>query len=507
MSETIPAGALRRAMVAESAPGDLLRSPSFWASQKQLLAVLLCGLTIIVRLGPYTYQYADGWIIFTIGAQLLAVWGVMVAARGLAQLQVESAIVGEIEARGEAYLREIKAQSKFRVDLDKLEEDILPNNLSSPPPAMIRLFQHIIKEARDRKFDSSANVAQTYREEPLEDIFKLQNLQKIALWIGILGTFVGLLLAMRVENIGSLQGEQEFMHLLKEMFDNLFISFSASLAGLEAAVILGFLILILRKKQETYFQHMESAVVTMLSLARNASNKDAYLSEFSQLRHTLDEVSGRVLDQTREFSSGFADMREKIVSQTEQISAGIGALAAARTQFDGFLEQVSASQQEMIEDVKSVYDSISLRNVGKTLQESITEAGQHLAGTLDPHVGQMARQVAQFNTAVDALCAALREQTSAAANSFTRIEAKAAASNDALVEIGRQIQQSLASIEAGSAQKTSPDWADLSRKISRLNATLETAGSRSALRRLGYRLHDALTGLRGPARWFRRQGS
>lgn len=502
MSEKMTAR--RRAQVAEAAPGDLFKSPSFWLSQKKLLAVVLLGVAIIVRLAPYTYQFADGWVVFTVGAHLLALWGVLVVAKSLARLQVEDAILGEIEDRGGELLRGMKAQSKFRVDLDKLEEDVLPNNVSTPPPAMIRLFQHILKDARDRRFDSSAAVAQPYREEPLEDIFKLQNLQKIALWIGILGTFVGLLLAMRVENVGALQNESDFVGLLKEMFENLFVSFSASLAGLEAAVILGFLVLILRRKQQEYFQNMESAVGTMLSLARNADNKDAYLSDFRQLRETLGELSGRVLDQTREFSAGFTGTQQRIAEQTGQIGAGIGALTTARTQFDGFLEQVSASQQALIADVKSVYDSISLKNLGTTLQESIAEAGRGLTGTLDPQVGRLTAQVAKFNEAVDALSGALREQSSAASQSVARIEARAAAHDDELVKLGQQIQASLARIEAGVKQKSSPELDALSRGVERLSAALESGGRRLSVKRFGSRFRDSLTGFRWPTRWFRR---
>lgn len=504
MSE--PLTAARRARAAEAAPGDLFKSPAFWLSQKKLLAVVVLGVAIIVRLAPYTYVFADGWIVFTIGAHLLAAWGVIVVAKGLARLQVEVAILGEIEERGGALLREMKAQSRFRVELDKLEEDVLPNNVSTPPPAMIRLFQHIIKEARDRRFDSSATVAQPYREEPLEDIFKLQNLQKIALWVGILGTFVGLLLALRVENIGAFQDEKEFVLLLRQMFENLFVSFSASLAGLEAAVILGFLVLILRKKQEDYFQLMESAVVTMLSLARNADNKDVYLSEFRQLRHTLGELSGRVLDQTREFSEGFTGTQERLAAQTEQIGAGIGALATARTQFDGFLKEVSDSQRELISDVKGVYDSISLKNLGTTLQESIAEAGRHLTGTLDPQVGRLTTQVAQFNDAVAALSGTLREQSSAASQSVARIEAHAAARGDELVRLGRQIQESLNRIEAGLKQQAAPDLGALSRRVERLSAALERGGG-SRARRYGSRFREWLGSLRWPARWSRRQRS
>lgn len=495
MSEYVAAGRSKRAALAEAAPGAMLRSPSFWLGQRKLLAVILLGACIIARLAPYTYQFADGWIIFTVGAQLLAVWGVIVAAKGLARLQVESAIVGEIEARGENYLREVKAQSRLRVDLDKLEEDILPNNLSTPPPAMIRLFQHIFKEARDRKFESSVNVVQPYREEPLEDIFKLQNLQKIALWIGILGTFVGLLLAMRVENVGNLQGDEDFVRVLKEMFGNLFVSFSASLAGLEAAVILGFLVLILRKKQETYFQSMESAVVTMLSLARNAVNKDAYLAEFRQLRYTLDELSGRVFNQTEEYSAGLADLQEKIVRQTEHIRAGIDALAAARTQFDGFLGQVSASQRELIDDVKSVYDSISLKNVGTTLQESITAAGRHISDTLNPHVAQLSQHIAQFNGSLGGLTDTLRRQSAESSEAFRQAEARATANAHALKAVEEQIRAGFDAARAREARKEAPELSELSQRVARLTTALERRGTSSMFRRIRFRFRELFSNL------------
>jgi hypothetical protein len=61
---------------------------------------------------------------------------------------------------------------------------------------MIRLFQRICKEAKDRKFESSIYLVQPYREEFMERVHEITNLQRRALRLGIFGTFLGLILAI-----------------------------------------------------------------------------------------------------------------------------------------------------------------------------------------------------------------------------------------------------------------------------------------------------------------------
>src|SRR5262245_59917657 len=187
----------QRHQIAGALPKDVLQMPFFWRRQTAFLITVVLGAIAFRLLAPYTYSAARGWDVMVLAVQSLAVWGMAIAAKALAVLEVETSIVREIEWRGVEYLRDLKSGQRPRVDLDKLEQMILPVNPSTPPPAMVRLFQHICKEAKDRKFESSVSNMQLYREEPLEDLFKLQNLQKVALWLGILGTFIGLLVAMQ----------------------------------------------------------------------------------------------------------------------------------------------------------------------------------------------------------------------------------------------------------------------------------------------------------------------
>ena len=279
--------AARRRKIAESSPGSLLLRASFLFGQRDLWLTAAVGLVSFIILAPYTNDFDQGWVLLTIFIQLLAVWSAVITLKAIAKVEVESAIVGEVEARGSYYLRAIKSGLGERRTLEALEADVLPHNTGVPAPSMIRLFQNIFKEAKDRKFESSYNVIQPYREEVLEDIFRLQNIQKIALWLGILGTFIGLLRAIQVGDLSQIKENDNLVGIVTSMFDNLFISFSASLAGLEVAVIIGAFLLLLRRRHVAYFQNMETSVATMLSLARNATNKDDYFVEFSQLRASM----------------------------------------------------------------------------------------------------------------------------------------------------------------------------------------------------------------------------
>jgi methyl-accepting chemotaxis protein len=465
---------LRQAVAGASANLLLVR-PSFWWRQKAFLSITVFSLLSLYLLAPYTYAFAQGWVFLTIAVQFLALWGAITSAKSLARLEVESAIACEIEIRGTQYLRAIKAQQRARIDLIQMEETIPPNNPSTPPPAMIRLFQHICKEAKDRKFESSAMLTQPYREEPLEDIFRLQNLQKIALWLGILGTFVGLLLALQAGDLSASHSSDALLEIIRKMFDDLFISFSASLAGLEVAVILGFFLLVLRKKQEAYFKLMESAAVTMLSLARNSINKDDFITEFNQINTTVNDLSNRVREQTKDLANSLVGIQTQIKDQTDQIQTGITKLSGASLQFDGFLQQVSDAQKQFIDDVREVYAAISLKGLGVLLQESVIQTGKHITGTLGTNVNQISNQLIKFNSSIEVLRTSLQSQSNESAENAKLLARQI---HSSITEQAKVMKTLVESIREHKTRETSTshslqfDLQNLSHKIEDLNKAI-----------------------------------
>ncbi len=454
MSRSFSNNPTRRRRIASSSPQSLFWKGYFWRAQKDFWVIMGGSLVAFILLAPYTYNW-DVWVVLTIGVQALAFWGALITARAMTRIEVETAIVSEVEANGAAYLSAIKGNPESRVTLDQLEESILPHNATQPPLSMIRLFQHICKEARDRRFESSISLIEPYREEALEDVFRLQNIQKIALWLGILGTFIGLLGAIQAIDFSNESNDAFFAKIIQTMFENLFISFSASLAGLEVAIILGVLLLLLRRRQERYFQSMESAVVTMLSLARNALNKDDFFVEFSQVRQAMDGLKDEIYHQTRTLSGDMSAIQGGMGQQSAQIQNGIDKLIKTRAEFDAFLNQIGSRHQSLIDDVKSVYDAISLRNLGVTLEESIVQAGRHISDTLHPNVTQIGDQLATFNKALELLRHAIETQSKSTAEQVNRIQA----------EINRSERQTF--------QISLNDWNGLVQQLSRLNRTLE----------------------------------
>jgi biopolymer transport protein ExbB/TolQ len=397
--------------IAQSSPAGVLLRGSFWLSQGWFLLVCFGGAAAIILLVPYTYDNVKGFRYLTIMIHALAMWGAWLTIRSIAVLHVEMAILNVIDTRALNLLRSVKAKQIAPIDLDSLEARVLPDNKAMPVPAMIRLFQHICKEARDRKFDSSVNVLDSYREEPLEDLFRLQNLQKIALWLGILGTFIGLMLAIQSGNIKDVPTMADFAKIVQSMFADLYISFSASLAGLEVAVILGFFLLVLRKKQKLYFERMESAVLTMLSLARNSINRDDFLTEFSQVSTAMSQLTDSVSAQTTVLSNRLDGLQKQIIVQNEQITLGLQSLMNTGKEFDRFLTSMTDGQRQFIEDIRNVYDTVSLKRMGATLQQSIVNAGHHMAETIKPNVTLISDRLSSFNRLVTELNESFENQS------------------------------------------------------------------------------------------------
>lgn len=360
--------------LAALSPNRLLPRFTFWRNQKAFVFILLLSSVPIILLFPYTYPESEiPFAKLSILIHLLAPCGVWLTAKLLAKIQVENAIAMYVERQAANELSNIKSKRESRIDLDDIEEGLLPYN---PNASMIRLFQQILKEAKDRKFESSINIMQPYREECMGRILTLQIIQKIALQAGVLGTFIGLILALSQLNFSSNIIE---IADLKPLFGSLHISFGTSVAGLEVSLILSFLVMLVLRKQETYFQNMENSTVTMISLARNAINKDDFLAEFSQIGDAVNESN------------------RQVKRQTDEIRSGIGKLAEAKSDFEGFLSRLTQDQEKFIGEIKSLYDTLSPEKVGIELQNSLTNSVKSLSDTFNENVSSALGAFTQLN--------------------------------------------------------------------------------------------------------------
>jgi hypothetical protein len=478
-------------VVAESSPWRLLRRRWFWLSQRGFLAICLAGIIAVILLAPYTYQQTDEFAFLTVLIHGLALWGAFLTIRSIAELEVEVAILTVIETRASDLLRSLKAKQIASVELDSLEVRILPDNSTDPPPAMIRLFQHICKEAGDRKFESSVSVLEPYREEPLEELFKLQNLQKIALWLGILGTFIGLMIAIQVGRTDDID-VKVLPKMISEMFSGLYISFSASLAGLEVAVILGFFLLLLRSKQKSYFELMESSVTTMLSLARNALNRDDVIAEFGQVSTAMSQLTDSVSTQTTVISNRLDDLQKQIIRQNAQITQGLEKLMSTGKAFDGFLTKMTDGQRQFIDDVRAVYDAVALKKLGTTMQDTIGHAAKYLSETIKPNVLLVSDQLVEFNRSVTTLNGTLKTNTQEVSENLQKLESEVKRQSSNGVNSMQSIQKQLSAqmtqnlnappLTKSDAQEIYKSVLSLNHKLDVLNQSVDVLNRSDATR-------------------------
>jgi hypothetical protein len=404
---------LGRRRVSEFSPNRLIKNPLFWIrTQKDFLIILFASLVVIALFFRYTYSGFGSYLsslsnVFNLCIHLIGIWGVIVAAKAIATVEVERAIANDIRKNGEDGIRR-----KSNISLSKLEENYLPNNETEPALAMPRLFRHICQEAVNLKFESSIVVVEPYRDESLESLFTITNIQKIALRAGILGTFIGLLEAiMQLTKLDSIQNP---IDAISNLSNALFISFSTSVAGLEVAIVLGFLLMILRKRQADYFRDMEGSVEVILILARNADNDDQsrILGELAKVESVVEKLGQRFYENTQEIQRSIAAVLDRINAQTTEIQSGVQQLRQTKADFDQFIDEVGETQNRFIGEVQGVYNELSLKSFRDDLKDSIIFAGRTVSGRLGETEEIIKTQTAQVNEGINALLEARVKFTS-----------------------------------------------------------------------------------------------
>ena len=369
--------------MATSSPSRLpLTSLYFWfVDNIALIITLVISGVAFYYLFQLTYPKSDELLAYlSIIIHLFALWGIVVSVLVIARIQVEHAFAIRVDEIASQELREIKSGTKDRIVLEKVGT-LLPSN-PNPKLAMPRLFQHIIGEARDHRFESSNTAMQPYREEAIGDIFKLQNIQKIALQLGILGTFIGLILALSQLSPDSSSAMLE----LKPLFDSLHISFSTSVAGLEVAAILGLLIMVVRQKQEAYFQSMESATDAMISLAQNAINEDNFFTGFKQVENAVNQLTDRIFAQTQQIDVQTTEMRQGILKLAETKAQFNEFLDKIQQSQQHFVQQIHQSQQHFVQEMMNVYKAFSPEVITTQLQQGLDNAVNNISNTFNENL-------------------------------------------------------------------------------------------------------------------------
>ena len=291
-------------------------------TNKGIIILLVFSLTSLFFLKSYLFNSIEGVILtfVAVGFFLVGFYQTIVE---LAKLEIEIALINIIRKNGEEYLK----PSEGMIPLEKLFDRLSVKNHSKP--AINRLTLHIVGEAQMNKYDYGTNLLLPFKDEAIDIIFSLQNYQKLVLWVGIGGTFIGILQAMKASDFKKLLesgNATEFAKIIPLMFDGLVIAFSASLAGLFAAVIIGGLISIIRKRQQFYFHQMENVVNIIINSAIKCRYENIYRLEVESLREDLnssERLTKELQKETTELQGSIVKFQEKIIEQNKEVKISI----------------------------------------------------------------------------------------------------------------------------------------------------------------------------------------
>lgn len=391
-------------LAAKTAPDDVHKISGFWKNNRNFRVAVIVSTLIFIVTAPYTLVWSF-WTILSIAAIYLGFKGIWLSFEEIRKIEVENALLIKTKEMGGAYIDEDE-----RCELTDLRKKISPVNSATLSP--IRLIDHITNEAMISKFDSGVNLVQPFQDESLEIIFKLHNYQKLALWIGIAGTFIGIMGAISPAIIEGLT--TNFLQTITLMFESLAISFSASVAGLLSAIILAWFILIIRKKQEIYFKNMKSVVTVILTAARKSKNKDKYLGEIDKFKEDLADSRAIVHDLQQSIfrmQQSINQLQQQIVSQNGQIQKSID-------RFFDSNEKLNVVVTKTEQELQAAHDSVALK---AAIRESIKDAGEQMSAAMSQQVSALTGQMNRFRESTDSLSESVRRHSAQTNNFYTSV--------------------------------------------------------------------------------------
>ncbi len=376
-------------------PKKLALNPIYWLANIKLLCIISAFIILLFVLSDFTFpreenifRYASLPIIF------LGFYGIIITLSVIAKLDVENSIAKYVDYKAIDLLESVTVGNEL-IDINDIENRIIPNN-PDQDLSILELFRNIIKEAKDRKFESTMLLMHPYKEEASDQIFKLQSLLKIALHLGILGTFIGLILALARLDFSDTSNLEVFV--FEPLFNALNISFSTSVAGLEVAVILGLIIMSVKRKQEIYFRNMKSATITVVSLARNSLIDDKLFNEFDQIKSSMRNLDDRIYNQSEL-------LKEQIIT----INKGISKLDKTKIEYNEFLMSIDKSQSIFIKKLQDTYNEFIPENIGKQLEDKLKIVVDKISNTLNEQLGQTNVSINSFNDGVNTMNSTLQD--------------------------------------------------------------------------------------------------
>lgn len=268
------------------------------------LVVNLCAPLLpllLLRLVPPTTPQARIELGASLAVYLLpAAWAWWIANSARRSLSREERLLGAIENNGRELQERLSSQQQsgggeLQIDQQTWTKFLPDMQEGAVTSASVRMVQSLCHEASSGRFPPILTTTQIYTAEITAAVRRLRAPQTLALRLGILGTFVGLLLALG--ELGDLASKattpEEGFKTIKVLVGNIKIAFGTSVAGLLAAILSQFFAEALAASYSRTSKQIEDVigqVVTVLSMAMTGTH----------LARTADALTERMDNHQRE---------------------------------------------------------------------------------------------------------------------------------------------------------------------------------------------------------------
>jgi methyl-accepting chemotaxis protein len=271
--------------------------------------------------------------------------------------------------------------------------------------ASVRMVQRIWQQACEMRYDPMGVVTPSYLTELTAGTRSLKSWQLVAIRLGILGTFAGLLvilggLAGKLAKQGGLNDPKELFSLVESMTDQLSLAFGTSVAGLGAALFLQVeLELVIKRAEARIARNLEVAVIEVQGACSRGTLSTSLLHGVDALNKSINRHAEQISSQRESLRKGMDDLKAEIGEERKGIASRLEALSQLislirnEVNATGELREALHKLLDRIEEFRSQVQAI-IREQARNFTEASAAAMQNIMTSISRLTGAVETKAA-----------------------------------------------------------------------------------------------------------------
>ena len=388
---------------ATRSPGSVLRDAGFWLKhERSFIGFLLLFHVIFVALIAADIVPLSGFagirafdlarpdalaIVIQAAIYILGIAAFFRAARTIARERVETDCANQISDSCESEIGDIR--ERIREPIDILDVPALWPQNSAKDLVTLRMCKAIHVDALDRQFGAKDALLTHFSDEHMASTAVLQNRQRAALHLGILGTFLGFVFAM--PSLVSVTAGTFDAGAFGPLFESLKVCFTTSVVGLVVSLAIGGIHSHVMRRHSVFFQRLEDAASNLVVVVRNARNTRHAAQSFEQVNNALDQIVDRM-----------AAQNDRLQLQTDAFVDGMAKLKTTKYAMDEFIDGISQVNAHVIAAVQSISERMSperfFQQIDEEMQNAIEALGAEIQSSVSSGVDALQASAAALAT-------------------------------------------------------------------------------------------------------------